>query len=1160
MHTLERLLLGQVSEREAGPLEDHVERCASCFQTLKTLRVADTLVDALRRQPDGAELPLPEAAAAEDLVRRLKGLRSSPLTAKPPPAELTCTPMALDSPTHSGDGPQPLTGVLAPPQQPDEIGRLGTYRVLEVLGSGGMGVVLRAEDVRLKRQVALKVMKPEAAVKAGARERFLREAQAAAALEHENIVTVYQVGEEGGVPFLAMQWLKGLSLEERLKQAPPLSVSEVLRLGGQIARGLAAAHERGLVHRDIKPANLWLESEHGGRIRILDFGLARPIADEAHLTANGALLGTPAYMAPEQARGGPVDHRCDLFSLGVVLYRMATGQLPFRGEHALALLSALALDTPAPPRQVNPAVPAALSELIVQLLAKDPGERPQSAGEVADRLQAVERKLAAPTPAEGLTPAAPAVPRPQPSAARPLARRRLLLAAAVALLALGPLSLLLGGTVIRLATNKGELIIETDDPNLEVSIRDASATIHDEVKDRRFVLTAGDYDVEVREEGDGGVRFATKRFTITRGGQETLNARLELAKTPIGNPEGKASGKIGARLARLDQLKYEDIPPEERFDWQPKELVAVIGEHRGRQWSQVGVVAWSPNGKLVASGGRSDKLVYLWEPKTQRLLALLKGHAGRIWAAAFSPDSRMLATGGDDSTVRLWNVETCKEQACLKGHQARIWAAGFSPDGGTLATASEDHTVKLWDVRSGKELTTLREHTDAVASLAYAPDGKTLASAGYDKTIRLWDVQTRKLRATLKGHDDKVRTVAFARDGKTLASGSDDKTVRLWDVERLAERACFRGHEGWVTAVAFSPDDKTLASASYDSTLKLWDVAGQQERTTLRGHVYDVLGLAFSPDGHTLVSAGIDYTVRFWDVIQGRERSPLQGHVGPTEVVTISPAGALAASTSMNWDGVRLWDVSTRKERAALVQWRAVAIAFAPDGKKLASGGADNGVKLWDVDTGRELRTFEGHKACIRAVRFSPDGRTIASGGEDMTVKLWSADGFGNPVTLQGHANQVLSVAFSPDGKTLVSGGIDRKVCLWDVATAKQRGVLQAGGVVCSVGFAPDGKTVAFGGADQTVRLWDMTTHKETVLWGHNANVFAVTFSPDGKRLASADEEGRIVLWETSSGKKRQEWTLLGEVRSLAFAADGRHLALANGNGTVYILRLADGM
>jgi serine/threonine protein kinase len=288
---------------------------------------------------------------------------------------------------------------LAPPQGPGELGRLGPYRVLKVLGAGGMGLVLQAEDPLLKRSVALKVMRPELAKKDDARQRFLREARATAAIEHPYIVHVYQVGEDRGVPFLAMPFLKGESLDARLKREGKLSVAETVRLGRQIAEGLAAAHDHGLIHRDIKPGNIWLEPHDGQRgasrprdwVKILDFGLARAAAGEdVHLTKTGAILGTPAYMAPEQARAEKVDPRCDLFSLGVVLYRMLTGTLPFQGTDTMSLLMALATDTPRPASELNPDVPPPLADLVTQLLAKHPAARPPSARAVADALAELE--------------------------------------------------------------------------------------------------------------------------------------------------------------------------------------------------------------------------------------------------------------------------------------------------------------------------------------------------------------------------------------------------------------------------------------------------------------------------------------------------------------------------------------------------------------------------------------------------------------------------------------------------------------------------------------------------------------------------------------------------------------------------------------------------
>jgi tRNA A-37 threonylcarbamoyl transferase component Bud32 len=273
------------------------------------------------------------------------------------------------------------------------LGRLGQYRVLKLLGQGGMGMVFQAEDSQLRRLAALKVMRPEFTAHDQARARFLREARAAAALKHDHIVTIYQVGEEGGVPFLAMEFLGGKSLEEWLRPDRRASIPETLTIAKQIARGLAAAHSAGLIHRDVKPANIWLEAPRG-RVKLLDFGLARLAAGEfTALTQDGAVLGTPAFMAPEQARGEAVDARCDLFSFGCVLYRMVTGRLPFQGNTVYAVLAAVASETPPAVRSLNPGVPPRLAGLIDRLLAKSPAARPASAQEVLKDLQEIEKNL-----------------------------------------------------------------------------------------------------------------------------------------------------------------------------------------------------------------------------------------------------------------------------------------------------------------------------------------------------------------------------------------------------------------------------------------------------------------------------------------------------------------------------------------------------------------------------------------------------------------------------------------------------------------------------------------------------------------------------------------------------------------------------------------------
>lgn len=273
---------------------------------------------------------------------------------------------------------------LAPCDTPNRLGLLAHYEIFDIIGRGGMGIVLRGVDVRLNRVVAIKVLTPQLAANATARQRFLREAQAAAAVSHDHVVAIHAVDEFNGLPYLVMDYVSGPSLQQRIDGGGALSLTQVLRIGMQIASGLAAAHAQGLVHRDIKPANILLENGVE-RVKISDFGLARSI-DDVRITQAGAVYGTPQYMSPEQAQGERVDQRSDLFSLGGVLYAMCTGRPPFRGETGLAVLKRVCEDAPRPIREVNPDIPEALVEIINKLLAKNPEARFQTAGGVAELL------------------------------------------------------------------------------------------------------------------------------------------------------------------------------------------------------------------------------------------------------------------------------------------------------------------------------------------------------------------------------------------------------------------------------------------------------------------------------------------------------------------------------------------------------------------------------------------------------------------------------------------------------------------------------------------------------------------------------------------------------------------------------------------------------
>jgi serine/threonine-protein kinase len=367
LDTLRQLAGGWLPEAKLRELEDHLQACSPCREALDRLAASDRWVRAVRHYLGKDSGPSPETIFS------------------------------------GADG----LDFLAPSDWPESLGRLGHYEIKGILGRGGMAVVLKAIDPALNRTVAIKVLASHLATCGASRQRFLREARAAAAVVHEHVVAVYAVDESAGLPYLVMEYVPGRSLQERLDQQGALSLPEILRIGIQAASGLAAAHAQGLVHRDVKPANILLENGVE-RVRLTDFGLARAVADAA-FTQSGVVAGTPQYMAPEQARGESVDHRADLFSLGSTLYAMCTGHPPFRAESAVAVLRRVSDDEPRPIRELNAEVPSWLAALIGRLQAKDPNERIQTAAEVAGLLARclahVQQPLAVPLPQALVDPA-----------------------------------------------------------------------------------------------------------------------------------------------------------------------------------------------------------------------------------------------------------------------------------------------------------------------------------------------------------------------------------------------------------------------------------------------------------------------------------------------------------------------------------------------------------------------------------------------------------------------------------------------------------------------------------------------------------------------------------------------------------------------------------
>ncbi len=522
---LQALMLGLLPNESVDLLTNHIADCERCLSTIQDLSKDDTFAAALRKSPGVCHL-IPKGAAVDELIARARALSAELSVAATSTVDLLQT--SVGNQTGGSSPPtEEIYAFLRPPAIPGELGQLGPYRVLRVLGAGGMGVVFAALDPQLQRLIALKVIRPALAGSLPDQQRFLREARAHAAVRHDHIATVFQVGEDHGVSFLAMELLEGETLDARLNRES-LPLTESLRIGREIALGLAAAHAKGVVHRDIKPGNIWLEAGRN-RVKLLDFGLARPLEDASAVTHSGAMIGTPAFMSPEQAQSEAVDFHSDLFSLGCVLYRMTTGMQPFQGKNVVSLLAAVTNKDPQPPCEINPDIPPAFNRLILQLLAKKPADRPESAAAVAESLTELEQQpsphattdLSAPGHVQGLP----------PRFARRSTGKRIAIAGLLAVLGF---TTYFAKTIVRIATNTGELVIQIEDPDIELVIKQPDGVVVvDHSRKRSFVLKAtADRDGEIEfYEPESGVRLLTKTFRLERGREEVVSARIDRGAT-----------------------------------------------------------------------------------------------------------------------------------------------------------------------------------------------------------------------------------------------------------------------------------------------------------------------------------------------------------------------------------------------------------------------------------------------------------------------------------------------------------------------------------------------------------------------------------------------------------------------------------------------------
>ncbi len=1131
--------------------------------------------------PAGMVPPAPGAALEPEATLPISGMTAAGGASEPNPSAMVKHRGRPGSPdatatidpvpgTGKPTDPPPTATFGAGPQGIDASGTLpdgtrvryfGDYELIKELGRGGMGVVYKARQISLNRAVALKMIRSASLASEDELRRFQNEAEAVATLDHPHIVPILEVGNHDSQRYFSMKLIGGPSVDKKLADyvANPREAAKLLQ---KAALAVHHAHQRGILHRDLKPANILLD-EHGEPF-VTDFGLAKRAAGDSELTHSGLILGTPAYMAPEQASGrrGAVTTASDVYGLGAVLYALLTGRAPFGGSSVGETLEQVRESTPARPSSINAGIPRDLEVICLKCLEKEPARRYALTHALADDLG---RYLAG-----------------EPIAARPVGnvtrfwmwcRRNPSLAgslgaAAVALTAVVILALLYADRNARLAT------VEADKAREQTLAAKEKSILADNLRIERDNLKSA---LATSYQRLAALRFERGQSAFEKG--QTGPGLLWMVESWRSAVAAGDRGWHHAARANMAAWQSHDFALKEVFSHQDavncvafspdgKTVLTGSDDKTARLWNAatgkpigpplahqdaVNCVAFSPDGKTVLTGG-ADKTARLWNSATGKPIGSPLAHQGAVESVAFSPDGKTVLTGSDERTARLWDAATGKPIGSPLAHQDWVSAVAFSPGGKAVLTGSHDSTARLWDAATGEPIAPPLAHQSIVWAVAFSPDGKTVLTGSDDKTARLWDAATGKPIGPPLAHQEVVWAVAFSPDGKTALTGSGDKTARLWDAATGKPIGPPLAHQSAVRAVAFSPDGKAILTGSQDRTAALWDTATGKPIGPPLAHQDAVYAVAFSPDGKAVLTGSDDKTARLWDATTGKPVAPPMAHEAGVSAVTYSPDGkaVLTGSSDMT---ARLWDAATGKPIGPPMvhEGMVLAVAFSPDGKAVLTGSPNWTARLWDAATGKPIRPPMLHYGIFRSVAFSPDGKTVLAGSDDNTARLWDA-ATGKPIgpPLE-HQGAVLAVAFSPDGKAVLTGSEDRTARLWDGATGKPIGPsLAHEGAVGAVAFSPDGKAILTGSEDRTARLWDAATGKPIGLpLAHQGWVYSVAFSPDGKTILTGSDDKTAQLWDAVTGKPiGPPLTHQGDVNAVAFSPDGKSVLTGSDDKT----------